>query len=253
MLAIVAFVLIHAAWFQAREARRLRALESNDRPRTLAVAVAARREAASRGVIGELRVPRLDLSVVVLEGVDARALANGVGHVARTAFPGESGNVGLAAHRDTYFRRLKNIRLGDRVTMRTPDGTFDYAVDSVLVVKPDRGDLLDDSGTPRLTLVTCYPFHWIGPAPERFVVLAHATSATRPEPREPPPAASAAAAVTRRGMASLARFRHELAPAPSGRDRMRGRGGAARAALIRRAVCPTSFESIATATSRACG
>ena len=101
-----------------------------------------------------------------------RTLGSGVGHVASTAFPGERGNVGLAGHRDTYFRALAKTKQGDRIVLRTPDGAFRYVVESVLIVPPKRGDLLARGHDARLTLVTCYPFHYVGPAPKRFVVQA---------------------------------------------------------------------------------
>jgi len=80
--------------------------------------------------------------------------------------------VALAAHRDTYFSKLRGVSRGDAIRISTPDGVFGYRVESVLIVDPDRADLLRATRSPRLTLVTCYPFDWIGPAPRRFVVLA---------------------------------------------------------------------------------
>jgi sortase A len=168
-----AAVTIDAGAFQARLASRLAALAPSERPRAgIAVARATRREAVTTGLIGRIEAPRLGLSAMVVEGVGGRALRHGVGHVPRTAFPGEPGNVALAGHRDTYFRALKDVVVGDRITLRTPDGAFSYRVDSVGVVKPSRADLLDPTASPRLTLVTCYPIHYVGPAPLRLVVVA---------------------------------------------------------------------------------
>ena len=98
----------------------------------------------------------------------------GVGHVPGTAYPGEPDNAGLAGHRDTHLASLRHIARGDRIRVDTADGVFVYEVDSSFVVRPDRGDLLRPTGQAMLTLVTCYPFHWIGPAPKRFIVQAHA-------------------------------------------------------------------------------
>jgi sortase A len=137
-----------------------------------ATAENTRRLARPGHVIGSLSIPRLGLSAPLVESTTERALLIGVGHVEGTRFPGESGNVGLAGHRDTHFRRLGNVHKGDRIVIHTPDGRFTYRVDSTFVVKPDRGDLLNSTGHPMLTLVTCYPFHWIGPAPKRFIVQA---------------------------------------------------------------------------------
>jgi sortase A len=83
------------------------------------------------------------------------------------------GGSALAGHRDTHLAALRDIRVGDRIRVETPDGVFFYAVDSSFVVSPERGDLLRPTGRAMLTLVTCYPFHWIGPAPKRFIVRAH--------------------------------------------------------------------------------
>lgn len=129
------------------------------------------------GVLGRLEVPRLDLSVMVREGVDAATLKVAVGHIPGTALPGRPGNVALAGHRDTLFRKLAEIRRGDFVKLTTLGGTQAFRVDSVVVVKPDRVDFLaSDPRYPALTLLTCYPFDWVGPAPERFLVIAHPLS-----------------------------------------------------------------------------
>jgi sortase A len=118
----------------------------------------------------------------VVEGTTSRSLRRGVGHLEPSAFPGEHGNVDLAGHRDTYFRELEGIAPGDRVLLTTPDGRFEYRVEWVRVVTPDRTDLLAPTGSRQLTLVTCYPFDWIGPAPKRFVVRARAVRADVPGP-----------------------------------------------------------------------
>ena len=119
-----------------------------------------------------LEIPRLDLSVTVLEGVAGSTLDLGAGHIPETPFPGSEGNVGIAAHRDTFFRPLKDIRNGDLIRLRTPDGTFDYNVEWTRVVKPDAVEVLDPTREPSLTLVTCYPFYYVGSAPDRFIVRA---------------------------------------------------------------------------------
>ncbi len=173
--------------FQSGLARRLRAVEPRaGAPRYDAIAAATRREARASGLVGRLEIPRLGLSVLVLEGTDERSLRRGVGHLPASAFPGERGVVTLAAHRDAYFHRLGELSKGDVIRLSTPDGPFAYRVDSSFVVPPDRGDLLVGRGLPMLTLVTCYPFHWIGPAPRRFVV--------RARPADPGAAARPAAA-----------------------------------------------------------
>lgn len=167
------WVTVDGLAFQAVVARRLEALDRPIRARALVeVASATRREAEESGIIGRIEVPRLKLSAPVIEGTSNRALRRGVGHVENTAYPGERGNVGLAGHRDTWFMALQGVERGDLIRVRTPDGSFAYAVESFKIVDPGRGDLLEETALPRLTLVTCYPFRWVGPAPRRFVVFA---------------------------------------------------------------------------------
>ncbi|TMQ72865.1 MAG: class D sortase [Candidatus Eisenbacteria bacterium] len=174
LLAISFGVYLEAHHIQDRLSRRLEALHAPGRaPAHLHRAEATRREARLSGLIGRLEIQRLGLSVMVVEGTSFHTLQRGVGHVTGTAYPGERGNVGLAGHRDTYFRSLAKIRPGDRIFLRTPDGRFTYEVEKALIVSPERGDLMRSVQRSRLTLVTCYPFYFIGPAPRRFVVLAH--------------------------------------------------------------------------------
>ena len=123
-------------------------------------------------VIGELEIPRLHLSVVVFEGDDAGILRLGAGHIPETALPPGSGNIGIAAHRDTYFRPLRAIRLDDVITLKTPAGASWYAVTETKIVRPSDIGVLARAPGRDLTLVTCYPFYYIGGAPERFIVHA---------------------------------------------------------------------------------
>lgn len=129
-------------------------------------------------VVGRLEIPRLHLSTVVLEGDDDHALRYGAGHVPYTALPDQAGNVGIAAHRDTIFRPLRHIAADDRITLTTPDGVFNYVVQSTELVSPKDVHVLDPSRDPELTLITCYPFYYIGPAPKRFIVHARRVSWT---------------------------------------------------------------------------
>lgn len=124
------------------------------------------------GLIGRVEIPRLDISAMVREGVDAATLSRAVGHVPSTPLPGAAGNVAIAAHRDTYFRNVRNIRNGDRIRMVTPKGTYEYIVDSLKIVEPTEVNVLDPTPHPAITLVTCYPFNYIGSAPKRFIVRA---------------------------------------------------------------------------------
>jgi sortase A len=184
-LLLVAGVVLLGYWTtvtldsRAYQARLARLLEVLEHPGTSAAA-AARHEARMSGLVGRIRIPRLGISALVAEGTTTPVLQRAVGHLEGTPFPGEWGNVVLAGHRDTYFSRLRSVTAGDLIRIETADGTFTYRVDSILIVPPDRNDLLDNTGDRVLTLVTCYPFHWIGPAPRRFVVRARGIGAPRP-------------------------------------------------------------------------
>ncbi len=123
-------------------------------------------------LVGRIEVRRLGLRAIVREGDDASVLRRAVGHVPGTALPGQRGNVCLAAHRDTFFRSLARVRKGDLVELVAPGSESVYRVSSTAVVPPDDTRVLAASRTDRLTLVTCYPFTFIGPAPLRFVVTA---------------------------------------------------------------------------------
>ena len=138
------------------------------------------------GLIGRVEIPRLNISAIVREGVDDGTLRNAVGHVPYTALPGHPGNVGIAAHRDTFFRNVRNIRNGDQILMVTPKGTFEYTVDSLKIVMPKDVQVLDPTPEPVITLVTCYPFNYIGSAPKRFIVRARqiTTEARIPAPHQ---------------------------------------------------------------------
>jgi len=124
------------------------------------------------GLVGRLEIPRLDLSVIVSEGTSASVLRRGAGHLTATPPPGNHGNVAIAAHRDRHFRPLKDIAPGDEVLLTTLDGTFRYRVAWTGVVDPTDVYVLDPTDEPVLTLLTCYPFYFVGHAPQRFVVRA---------------------------------------------------------------------------------
>ena len=123
-------------------------------------------------VVGWLKIPRIQLSAIVVEGDDAHALELGAGHVPGTAEPWDSGNVVIAAHRDSFFRPLRKIAKDDQILLTTRDGSYQYVVDSIRITSPDDVAVLRDHGAPELTLITCYPFYYIGAAPDRFIVHA---------------------------------------------------------------------------------
>jgi sortase A len=131
---------------------------------------------AADGLIGRMEIPRLSLSTVVAEGVDKRTLRRAVGHIPGTALPGQRGNVGIAGHRDTFFRSLKDIHVEDIIVLTTVWGEYRYRVVSSRVVSPDDVAVLHPTSNEVLTLVTCYPFYFVGPAPDRFIVRAERVS-----------------------------------------------------------------------------
>ena len=138
------------------------------------------------GVIGEIQVRRLHLKAIVVQGSSHTILRRAVGHIPETALPGEPGNVALAGHRDTFFRPLRNIRLGDAITFKTADGDFQYVVESTAVVAASEVGVLASSDGRTLTLITCFPFDYIGAAPNRFVVHARELLSPSPEPQAIP-------------------------------------------------------------------
>ena len=119
-----------------------------------------------------LSIPRLRLDVPVFEGTDALTLDRGAGRIAGTARLGEFGNIGIAAHRDGFFRSLKSIRPGDRLELDGLRQRFIYTVDNITIVDPNNTTVLQSRTRPSLTMVTCYPFYFVGDAPQRFVVQA---------------------------------------------------------------------------------
>jgi len=119
-----------------------------------------------------LRIPAIRLEVPVWEGTDELILNRGVGRVAGTALPGEPGNLAIAGHRDGFFRGVKDLRLGDAIELETLAGTLTYRIDDLLIVDPDGVEILGPTSESTLTLVTCYPFYYVGKAPRRYIVRA---------------------------------------------------------------------------------
>jgi sortase A len=124
-------------------------------------------------VLGRIEIPRIKVSVVVLQGTTSQTLLHGVGHIEGTALPGEPGNIGIAGHRDTFLRALKDIHNHDEINIQTAAGIIRYEVDWIQITVPTDGAIVFSTTGSALTIVTCYPFHYIGAAPERFVVHAH--------------------------------------------------------------------------------
>lgn len=136
-------------------------------------------------LIGRLRIPRLRVAAMVREGADSGTLGRAIGHIPGTALPGEAGNVALAGHRDTFFRPLRDIRQDDVIDLETGNGTYRYVVESTKIVGPRDVNVLAAAGRRTLTLVTCYPFYYIGSAPKRFIVRAEQVAVNRQRPPRP--------------------------------------------------------------------
>ena len=176
LLAGWAAVMVEARIYGFQQERRLeRMIEQprrapSRRPRSPTRRV--RPMVASEDLVGRIEIPRLGVKAIVAEGVSGRTLRLAVGHLPGTALPGREGNVVLAAHRDTFFRPLKDVQPGDAIALTTPDGRFEYMVQDTQVVEPSRIDVLEPASAPTLTLVTCYPFYLVGSAPDRFIVRA---------------------------------------------------------------------------------
>jgi len=176
-LFVVAFVAL--SWYAAaridaarEQAALSRELEAARAEVSAGAPSAAAAPLATRALVGRIEVPRLRLSALVREGVDVRTLRGSVGHVPGTALPGRRGYTAFAAHRDTFFGPLKGIRTGDEVIVTTPGAVHHYAVTGTRIVDPSDVSVLRQSDDGRLTLVTCYPFDYVGSAPKRFIVQA---------------------------------------------------------------------------------
>jgi sortase A len=127
---------------------------------------------AAGGLIGRIEIARLGVSVMVIEGTSSKTLRRAAGHIAGTAMPGQPGNIGISAHRDTFFRPLRNIHRNDLITVTTVLGAYHYRVVSTRIVGPSDVEVLGSGRAEILTLVTCYPFYFVGSAPDRFIVRA---------------------------------------------------------------------------------
>jgi sortase A len=161
-LGYAAYVVVDARAYQAIEESRLSDVRPNQGPRVV----------AEGDMIGEMKIPRLELKTIVVEGESSKVLRRAVGHLPETALPGMPGNVVLAGHRDSFFRPLRRIQTGDAITIQTLDGEFEYRVQSTEVVLPSDVQILQPSSENTLTLVTCFPFYYVGAAPKRFIVHA---------------------------------------------------------------------------------
>ena len=161
-LGYAGFVFADSHAYQALEMKKFKQAGRLSEPRNL----------VEGDVIGEIQVPRLRLNAMVVQGDSPANLKRAVGHLIKSALPGEWGNVALAGHRDTFFRPLRDIRLGDEIRFKTRERSFEYRVESIEIVAPTDIRVLKSSTGHDLTLLTCFPIYYIGPAPKRLVVRA---------------------------------------------------------------------------------
>ncbi len=173
LLAYCAFVWVEARLYQRERTRQFdHALGQLGARHQLGSSGRAPAAVDLEPLTGRLEIPRIGVSVMVMEGDDARTLQLGVGHLPGSARPGRPGNVVIFGHRDTFFRPLREIRRNDRIMLTGWDGTHQYLVEKTEVVNPENTSVLRASSQPTLTLITCYPFRYVGPAPRRFIVRA---------------------------------------------------------------------------------
>ena len=175
-LAWVGYQTASAAAFRATHVARFAAEAGAPAPSRAAPGAAAAEPdvVGAGGVIGVLEIPRLGIREVVASGDSDATLKVAIGHLPDTPLPWANGNAVLAAHRDTHFRPLRNIQHGDIIRFKTERGVYEYTVRDRLIVDPDDVWVMEPSKTRRLTLVTCYPFNYVGSAPQRFIVRADA-------------------------------------------------------------------------------
>ena len=186
-LGYVSFVLVDSKLYQAYQTWRFQqelnsvhtSMEQGENlPTVPAPAIRTRAEsfgktAGESSPLGQIEIGAIGLTAMIVEGTEDATLRLGVGHITGTALPGQVGNVAIAGHRDTFFRPLRNIHKDDEITLTTLNGSYRYLVDSTKVVGPEEIGVLYNSHEAILTLVTCYPFNFIGSAPQRFIVRAH--------------------------------------------------------------------------------
>jgi sortase A len=191
-LSYVGFALLDARLYQAYQLWRfdqalsrtgpLIGKDETLPPSLLSAVVAEANRARAHGLdstlpngspLGRIEINTIGLQAMILEGIDDGTLRRAVGHFPGTPLPGQQGNVAIAGHRDSFFRTLRNIRMDDQITLATLSASYRYRVDSIKVVSPEDTEALNDSDDAILTLVTCYPFTFVGSAPKRFIVRAH--------------------------------------------------------------------------------
>ena len=146
-------------------------LEAEWQRQSAAVSVPGHADISADQMLTRLVIPKIDMDAIVVEGASRRDLSEGPGHMKQTAQPGETGNAVITAHRDTFFRHIYELNKGDQIQVRRSGRTFTYAVTGKRIVTPEDVSVIKPTNDPQLTLITCYPTYYIGPAPERLVVF----------------------------------------------------------------------------------
>ena len=170
-LAHAGYAALEAYWYQHVEITNFEKLSVVAEPPVVDTVAVAEGE-----VIGEIEVPRLRMKAIVVQGDSENELQRAVGHIPKTALPNQPGNVALAGHRDGLFRPLRNILPGDAITLRTAGHEYQYEVQWTAIVPPTAVRVIQPTSEPSLTLVTCFPFYYVGAAPDRFIVRARKVS-----------------------------------------------------------------------------
>ena len=184
-LGFVAWTRLESLHYQRTQGQALDAMRAARRAHPPAPRGRRAARVGNGVLIGRIEIPRRGISAIVAQGTDPRTLRRAVGHLPETPLPGEPGNVALAGHRDSFFRSLKNVRKGDGVWITTPDGVYEYRVVATSVVGPKETDILDSSKQDTLTLITCFPFQYVGPAPQRYIVSAQLVDEAPPDDDRP--------------------------------------------------------------------
>jgi sortase A len=183
LLGYVTFVVLGGAFFQSYESWKFEQTANAASPQS-ASSISSTSAAGSGSsevdrvilapgtIVGRLVITRIRLNVMVVEGTDDKNLNRAAGHVIGTALPGESGNIAISGHRDTFFRPLRNLRKNDDILLEAAAATFRYRVESMTVMTPEDTEVLSGTSDDTLTLITCYPFDFVGSAPNRFIIRA---------------------------------------------------------------------------------
>ena len=186
-------LLVYVGWQYLAMHREQAALEQAWARQQQAPPAVKERPAQTGPMLTRITIPRINLDAVVTEGTSGRALRAGPGHLRDSAVPGEPGNSVIVAHRDTFFRHVYELQKGDDINIRRGGQTYRYIVTAKRIVEPTDLSVLKQTSTPQLTLITCYPIYYIGPAPQRLIVFAslEGTPAPALEPAAGHPAQSA--------------------------------------------------------------